>query len=240
LAASFLFQFGCGKQILLIPAMKIKKLSLQTAYLKTVQEFYSSILELPVRSINEKEITVQVGQTDLVFTETTASEPFYHYAINIPANKIDEAKNWLANKVKLLWIEDYKSDIADFINWHAKSVYFYDPAGNILELIARFDLDNDTAEVFSSKQFLSISEAGLVLAEEQFEKEITELQSSYSLSYFDKQPPLPKFRAMGDDEGLFIIVPEHRNWYPTDKPSGIFPMVVEFYNRGKNYNLEMS
>jgi hypothetical protein len=219
--------------------MKIKQLSLQTAYLKTLQEFYSSILELSVRTTDGKNIMVKVGQTDLVFTEASTAEPFYHFAINIPANKIDEARNWLANKVKLLWIEDYKNDIADFINWHAKSVYFYDPAGNILELIARFDLGNGSQEVFSSKQFLSISEAGLVLREEQFEKEIAEFQNSYSLSYFDKQSPLPKFRALGNDEGLFIIVPEHRNWYPTDKPSGIFPMTVKFENKQKSYNLEL-
>ena len=123
--------------------MKIKKLSLQTAYLKTLQEFYSSILELHVQSPGEREINITIGNSDLVFAETTTAEPFYHFAINIPSNKIEEAKDWLSNKVKLLWMEDYKDDIADFVNWHAKSVYFYDPAGNIVELIARFDLDNN-------------------------------------------------------------------------------------------------
>ena len=86
---------------------------------------------------------------------------------------------------------------------------------------------------------LSVNEVGLVFSNEKFEKEIMHLENSYSLSYFDKQPPLPKFRGMGDDEGLFVIVPEHRNWYPTDKPAGIFPMVVEFDNGGKSYNLEV-
>ena len=76
------------------------------------------------------------------------------------------------------------------------------------------------SETFSSRQFLSVNEVGLVFSNENFEKEIMHLENLYSLSYFDKQPPLPKFRAMGDDEGLFVIVPEHRNWYPTDKPSG--------------------
>jgi hypothetical protein len=137
-------------------------------------------------------------------------------------------------------MEDYKDDIAGFVNWHAKSVYFYDPAGNIVELIARFDLDNNIDENFSSLQFLSVNEVGLVFSNEKFEKEIMHLENLYSLSNFDKQPPLPKFRAMGDDEGLFVIVPEHRNWYPTDKPSSIFPMVVEFDNCGKSYNFEVS
>ena len=219
--------------------MKINKLSLQTAYLKTLQEFYSSVLELPVEQIDEKEIKIKIGDSDLTFTETTNGEPFYHYAINIPANKIEEAKDWLSSKVRLLWMDDYKNDIADFVNWHAKSVYFYDPAGNIVELIARFDLDNKTGETFSSHQLLSVNEVGLVFTDENFEKEVASLQNSYSLSYFDKQPPLPKFRAMGDDHGLFVIVPEHRNWYPTDKPSGIFPMTVEFDNGETSYNLKI-
>ena len=50
-----------------------------------------------------------------------------------------------------VWMEDYEDDIANFVNWHAKSVYFFDPAGNIVELIARFDLDNKTSETFSSR-----------------------------------------------------------------------------------------
>ena len=219
--------------------MKIKKLILRTAYLKTLQEFYSSVLELPVEQPDEKMIKIKIGNGELIFTETTNGEPFYHFAINIPANKIEEAKTWLNDKVRLLWMDDYKDDIADFVNWHAKSVYFYDPAGNIVELIARFDLDNSANETFSSSQFLSINEVGLVFNDDNFEKEITTLRNAYSLSNFDKQPPLPKFRAMGDDHGLFVIVPEHRNWYPTDKPSGIFPMTVEFDNAGKGCHLEI-
>jgi len=217
--------------------MKVKKLNLQTAYLKTLQEFYSSVLELPIDQPDEKKIDIKIGHGDLIFTETTTGEPFYHYAINIPANKIEEAKAWLSNKVKLLWMEDYKNDIADFVNWHAKSVYFYDPAGNIVELIARFDLQNSVNQTFSSSQFLSLNEVGLVFTDENFEKEITTLEHSYSLSNFDKQPPLPKFRAMGDDEGLFVIVPENRNWYPTAKPSGIFPLTAEFDNGTKSCKL---
>ena len=49
-------------------------------------------------------------------------------------------------KAELLWLDDYKGYIADFIKWHAKSFYFKDPAGNILELIARFDLDDIAGE----------------------------------------------------------------------------------------------
>src|SRR4030095_14814415 len=150
--------------------MKIKRLVLQTSYLETLKEFYSSILELPVQVMNEEKILIKVCATDLIVSETKTGEPFYHFAINIPSNKIEEAKSWLSSKVKLLWMEEYKSDIADFVNWRAKSVYFYDPAGNVLELISRFDLNNKSRRRFSSEQFLSISEVGLVFKPDDFDK----------------------------------------------------------------------
>lgn len=212
--------------------MKIKRLTIETLYLQTLKEFYSSILELPVSIIDENEIVVQIGSSELIITEGIEKEAVYHFAINIPANKIEEARSWLMRKVKLLWINDDNSEIANFSTWHAQSVYFYDPAGNILELISRHDLKNENPEVFSSAQFLSLSEVGLVFNQDKMEQKTMELQRRYGLTFFAKQAPLPHFKAFGDDEGLFIAVPENRNWYPTDKPSGIFPMTIEFENDG--------
>ena len=217
--------------------MEITRVIFQTSSLKELIAFYSNVLELPTEIKSENKITIRIGSTELVFEQVSGADPFYHFAINIPSNKIEEAKNWLAERTKLIWMEDYKSDVADFMNWHAKSVYFFDPAGNILELIARFDLDNKTDEPFSSAQFLSVSEVGLVIKEDELDKATDDLLQQYHLNYFDKQPPLPQFKAIGDDEGLFIVVPEKRNWYPTSKPCGIFPMEVQFGNEGKEYTL---
>jgi len=218
--------------------MQLKKLILQTSRLEELTNFYIKLMELPVELSGDKQITARIGGTELIFQEAPAADPFYHFAINIPANKIEEAKTWLKQRVDLIWMDHYKSDIADFINWHAKSVYFYDPAGNILELIARFDLDNPSDQPFSPAQFLSISEIGLVFEEDKLDPGTQNLLNEYPLRYFDKQPALPQFRAVGDDEGLFIIVPEHRNWFPTSKPSGIFPMEIEFV-AGKTFTLKL-
>jgi hypothetical protein len=217
--------------------MQINRLILQTTALKKLTDFYIRLMDLPVSTSGKNEIAIKIGSTELVFQQATTADPFYHFAINIPANKIEEAKKWLNERVELIWIDQYKSDIADFVNWQAKSVYFYDPAGNILELIARFDLHNPETESFSSNQFLSISEMGLVFKEDELDKKTGELLNQYQLSYFNKQPPLPQFRAVGDDEGLFIIVPEKRNWFPTPVPSGIFPMKIEFEDRRRKSTL---
>ena len=136
-------------------------------------------------------------------------------------------------------MEDYKSDIADFVNWNAKSVYFFDPAGNIVELISRFDLENPSEAPFGASHFLSISEIGLVLPGQKFDDETKQLIERYDLPFFNKQQPLPQFKAIGDDEGLFIIVPRYRNWYPTTRPSDLFPMEINFQQGSREYFLAL-
>ena len=217
--------------------MEITGIKLQTSSLNELSGFYRDVLELVTETNSDGTIKIGIGRTTLVFEQVKGADPFYHFAINIPSNKIDEAKAWLSPRADLVWMDDYKSDIADFRNWNAKSVYFYDPAGNILELIARFDLDNKRDEPFSSAQFLGISEMGVVTKLDDLDNAANRLLKDYDLNYFVRQSPLPQFRAIGDNNGLFIMVPEKRNWYPTTKPCGIFPMKVQFINAGRKYEL---
>jgi catechol 2,3-dioxygenase-like lactoylglutathione lyase family enzyme len=215
--------------------MHIQQLILETAHLDKLTKFYGTVLQLPVEK-DKDQIAITTGSSTLVFKETNEREPVYHFAFTIPANKIEEAKEWLKDKVDLVWIDDYNSDIADFVSWHAKSVYCYDPAGNIVELIARFDLENKTEAPFSAKQLLSVSEAGIVTPKDTLQTEAQHLLEQYGLSYFAKQPPLPQFKAIGDDEGLFILVPEERNWFPTSIASAIYPMDIYFTHDQKKYH----
>lgn len=84
-----------------------------------------------------------------------------------------------------------------------------------------------------------MSEIGLVLPNKNFDGTANEILEKYKLSYFSKQPPLPHFRALGNDKGLFIMVPEKRNWFATRIVSGIFPMKILFLNDGKVAELKM-
>ncbi|HEX3165431.1 MAG TPA: hypothetical protein VHQ93_04175 [Chitinophagaceae bacterium] len=186
---------------------------------------------MPVTDDSDAHFTIRAGLSKLIFekTEDPLSYPNYHFAFNIPSNRIQEAHDWLKEKTELLWIEDYQSYITDFRGWNAHSVYFLDPAGNIGELIARADLNDIINEPFSSKHIRNVSEIGLVFPEKGFQRSIEQILKDYKLEYFSKQPPLEKFCAIGNEEGLFIIVPEDRSWYPCkDKPAGIFPMKISF------------
>ncbi|MEP6583923.1 MAG: hypothetical protein ABJA90_06640 [Ginsengibacter sp.] len=220
--------------------MLLKEIRLHTKHLSALYTFYKQVMELPVVYLEDDTLSIGIGQSTLIFREADDnSNPFYHYAFNIPPGKFDEAIQWIQGRVPLLWLEDYKSNVADFVNWNAKSVYFLDPAGNILELIARFDLNDISTEVFSSKQLRNISEIGLVFPEESFDKDVNSLLNKYELGYFIKQPALKHFRAIGNDEGLFIAVIENRNWYATKMAAGIFPIEVAFIYDNKLFNLQL-
>lgn len=204
---------------------------MQTNRLFPLYHFYKNILKLPVNDDSDDHFTIHAGLSKLIFekTEDPLGYPNYHFAFNVPSNRIQEAHDWLKERTELLWIEDYQSYITDFRSWNAHSVYFLDPAGNIAELIARADLNDIINEPFSSKHIRNVSEIGLVFPEKGFQRSIEQMLKDYKLEYFSKQPPLEKFCAIGDEEGLFIIVPENRSWYPCkDKPAGIFPMKISF------------
>ena len=211
--------------------MILQEIRLQTNRLFPLYHFYKNVLELPVTDDSDAHFTIYTSLSKLIFekTEDPLRYPNYHFAFNIPSNRIHEALDWLKERTELLWIDDYKSYIADFTNWNAKSVYFLDPAGNIAELIARADLNDIVNEPFSSKHIRNVSEIGLVFTEKGFQRSIDQILKDYNLEYFSRQPPLEKFCAIGNDEGLFIIVPENRSWYPCkDQPAAIFPMEISF------------
>lgn len=220
--------------------MNIRLLILETARLEELKEFYSHVLDWPPADEEEGSFTLELQNTELEFRRHNGDlDPFYHFAINIPANKIEEALAWLKPRVQLLWLDDFQSNIAAFNNWNARSVYFLDPAGNIVELIARFDIDNATDEPFSPKQFLDVSEIGLVVPEGELQTKAHQLLDDFSLSWFSKQPPQESFKAIGDDKGLFILVPEHRNWYPLQNcPAIMAPLKIYFSVSGRHHLLE--
>lgn len=220
--------------------MLLKKIKIASADIKALEQYYRATLGLAVRQINEGEISIAIGRSEIIFRKTVSNtNPFYHFAFNIPSNKLEEALTWTQARTDLLWLNEYNSYVADFKNWHAKSFYFYDPCGNILECIARYDLQNKVEEAFSSKHLLNVSEIGLVFPQSSFDMRAKFFLKEYHLDYFTKQPPLKYFRAIGDDEGLFICVPGNRNWFATEKLSGIFPINISFEKDGVEYKYEM-
>lgn len=206
--------------------MTIKELTLLSDNLAETKQFYTRILGLSIVSEETSTLSFAAGTTLLCFEKSTNLRPRYHFAFNIPYISVMDAFSQMSNKVDLLPISE-SSKLADFVNWNAKSFYFYDNNGNILEFIGRNDLPDGDKISFDSSFILSVSEIGLPV--ENVKDECEKLITEYRLGYFAKQPPSDTFSVIGQETGLLIIVPVGRNWYPTNNhPAEAFKIKVVF------------
>lgn len=207
--------------------MKIEELTLFTNNLEQQVNFYSAILELPIINSTPESCSFKIGQSTLVFQYKKDVVP-YHFAFNIPSNKEDEALKWLKERVETIPFDE--NEIIDFSNWNAKAIYFYDADKNIVEFIARKNLNSNFFDKFSSKSILNISEIGVVT---------TQIKEVFkSLNQIDKidvfSGDFERFCAVGDENGLFIIVHKQlKKWFPT----GDKIYESDFIIKG-NYNFE--
>ena len=217
-------------------SMQIKELHIRTNDLPGTEYFYHEVLDLPIEEKSELHLLFRLKQSLLHFNFFDNRPSIYHIAFNIPCNGIAEALQWLKNKISIIPIDD--SLIADFKNWNAKAFYFFDNNKNIIEFIARDDLKNQSDLPFDASSILSVSEVGIVT--KHVEETCLELKNKYGLDYFPKQPPLKDFAALGDDHGLFIVVSENRNWYPTNISSSKHWSRIVFTNRETETSLETS
>ncbi|MGZ8559245.1 MAG: hypothetical protein ACXWWC_12965 [Chitinophagaceae bacterium] len=192
---------------------------------------------MPIIYADDSSIKISAGQSILQFNKVNNQSPFYHFAFTIPANKFDGAFAWVNNRLELIPLTP-ASSIADFKNWNAKAFYFYDNNQNIVEFIARFDLDNNSDKEFDGSSIFSISEIGIVVDNANAYSE--KLLEGYGLNFFSRQPPQDGFVAIGDDHGLLIVVNNKRSWYPTSKPAARFWTAIKIEQSGKVTNLEMT
>lgn len=170
-----------------------------------------------------------------VKSQLSSQSHYYHFAFNIPQNKIAASIDFLEEKgLEIIRFQGKK--IVEFPNWNARSVYFFDSVGNVVEFIARRDLDNASEGKFSSTDILSMSEIGM--PSKSVKSSFLELQEKTSVPQYDGN--LKTFCAAGNPEGLFIITHCDRDWFPTNKPSLTAPFEGVFEVEGENYNIEFS
>jgi catechol 2,3-dioxygenase-like lactoylglutathione lyase family enzyme len=184
--------------------------------LEELKKFYTSVLGLTLVSAQSGRFTVQAGETSISFSKTNADStaPFYHFAFNIPENKILKAREWQLKRTTLsatpsqLVDESYPKDIRHFRHWNAHSVFFWDPAGNLVEYIARHDLKNSVEGDFTSKDILCASEIAFIV--DDADSIASEIKSSLNLPQYRSGDA--NFRAIGDENGLLLVIKRGRIW----------------------------
>ena len=195
----------------------IQEIQLQTnTSLSTLKEFYNRKLGFEIISESSERLIVLAGMTMISFlrSDNVNKVPFYHFAFNIPENKIRQARDWQLKRTNLLPApahmvdEGYSTDIRHFSNWNAHSVFFWDPAGNLLEYIARHDLLNESKGDFSTKDILYASEIAFIV--DDVDLFSNELINSFGLPEYKQGNA--EFRAIGDEYGLLLVMKKGRVW----------------------------
>lgn len=206
---------------------------LTAAPLAKMKDFYHGRLGLPVLEEQSDQITIGAGATPITFVNAghAHGEPFYHFAFNIPENKLLLAREWQRERAPLILSPPnrrdprYPDDVRHFPNWNAHSVFFWDAANNIVEYIARHDLKNSDPGPFTSEDILYASEIGFVV--DDVSATALKLKKDLALSPY----PLgtDHLWAMGDEHSLLLVLKEGLLWGAnTDSPKkfDVFPTVV--------------
>ena len=201
--------------------MQIHRLSLQCVDIDSIRAFYVELLGFEMMNDEESALTLRCGDSLLEFH--TGSAAYYHFAFNISPDLLLHAAHWLEMKgIVLLPYEQNR--IVPFPNWEAEAVYFHDPAGNIVELIARHRLPKSGRSTFSITDVLGISEMGF--ATYAFEDVFDQLTQEIGIPIFGNSSEA--FAALGDDLGLFIVVDgTSKLWIPSMEPAQPFPFTTE-------------
>ncbi len=208
--------------------MNILETALLASDLDPVKRFYRDTLGLPVAAETSESAVFRAGGSLLTFElSSEVADPYYHFAFNVSTSRMETALEWLEAKgVEVRSVRG--SRIVHSESWNSDSVYFGDPAGNVVELIARHSLPGGTSEPFHPGHVLGISEIGLpaddVPALSAYLKDVA------GVDVYRREDD--SFAPLGDEEGLFILSSVGRTWLGSEQPSIVFPLRVTLRQEG--------
>ena len=209
--------------------MEIKQVVLNTKNVLQMKKFYIDILGFSLLREDKASFRIATGSSELEFKEIeTIDYPFYHFAFNIPANKFKEAKLWTKERVNLA-VEENEDEVY-FDNLHAHALYFYDPAGNIVEFIARHSISEESSIPFSITSILNISEMSLTVNDSVYAS--NQLNEIGVHERDNEEINRAGLNFMGKREnGIYLLLTQPgRKWLFSDKKSMIFPLEITLSN----------
>jgi len=195
----------------------ILQLRLQAFKLREMQEFYANTIGFEVE-FSKGRLQVQAGGTVIQFDEISEKAfsatdlPHYHIAWAIPESKFVKAKAWLADRAPLLRHADGRDEF-HFRRAKRRAIYFADPMGSILELIARDDMPAKSPGEFVLADILYVNHIGLVV--DDMTTAIEQIRQSLGLELTAE--PSPNFAKLGDAHRHLTLVTRKRLWLPEFK-----------------------
>ncbi|MEK5080633.1 glyoxalase [Solibacillus sp. FSL W7-1436] len=205
--------------------MNIKHVTMYASNFGATKQFYLAKLQFPLLSEEADRFTMNVGETAVTFIKAHLNEkPFYHFAFDIPSNQFEEAKAWTKGKVTLS--QEQGEDDVYFEGIDAKSIYFEDPAGNIVEFICRLSDAGHSAVPFTASSLQKVSEMSIVVKDK-----LKSVPTFHEVSIFERDHNEISaqgltFMGAREDASYLLFVNEGRTWFFSSKNAEVFPLEV--------------
>jgi catechol 2,3-dioxygenase-like lactoylglutathione lyase family enzyme len=207
-------------------ALEIRNLRLAAPAerIAALASFYGGRLRLPLTRSGDDRLEVAIGETVLELAPSEGA-PYYHVAFLVPGDRFDAALAWARDTVELLPDADTGDPVFDFTNWDARAVYFHDPAGSIVELIAHRGVgEAGTTGAFSPSELLGVSEIGLVCDPPSL---ASALERELGLEVWDGTVEGEgRLAFVGTKARTLILCRAGRPWLPTGRPAEAHPVEV--------------
>jgi catechol 2,3-dioxygenase-like lactoylglutathione lyase family enzyme len=178
------------------------------------RRFYAETLGLQTGTV-----AVGIGTSRLVCLPGAWSPQ--HLAFRIPSAAYADGLDWLEARTDLLRNADGGRE-HPFPDWNAHAMYFRDPDGNVLELIAHHDLDDAYDPPFGPDHLLAIAEVGLPVAD--VPAFLEDVDRRHGIRRWSGDGVT--FAAAGDKRGSLIVVPLGRPWHPVPGSDATAPPVA--------------
>jgi catechol 2,3-dioxygenase-like lactoylglutathione lyase family enzyme len=192
------------------------ELAVAAAQLDAVAAFYEQTLGFAVKR-RDGRVVVPVGADALELVTTgDGTDPFHHFALLVPGDRFDAARAWLGERAETLARDD-GGTVFPFDFWDARAVYFHDPAGNIVELIAHAGTaeGSGVAGGFSAVELAGLSEIGIVVDDPA--AAVAALELDLGLEFWSGDAAQLAF--VGAKAHTLILAPPGRGWLPTGRPA---------------------
>lgn len=196
------------------------EINLSTHKLKTLKRFYQNVLGLDAFEESDKAFSLQIGTTKLSFIESE-EKARYHYAINIPGNYFTIIKEKIEQRIPLRYYlaldQVYREEFS------ADSFYIEDPAGNLVEFIAR--RNKDFIGELTEKACFNIGEIAIVTSDV---LEVSELLQDAQLALHFKAEIAPeKLNHFGEADSFIVLTPAGYRWDYASKDAQPFPLEIK-------------
>lgn len=165
-------------------------------------------------------VEVQVGATRVELHEVNIARATLHLAWRVPPGSFDAAAKWIGRHVRLLE-RDGKTEFAFDRLWRARSAYWRDDNGDVLEIIEHPPVSSSSGQ-FDAGMVLGVDEVGIAV--EDIDKDVPAIEDSLGVRRLGGASR--SFVPVGDDEGKLIVVSSGRAWFPTSATAEVAPIEV--------------